>query len=355
MRFSQGRWAEDILIRTINATEDFRAIPYGPSSVAPSDPREMELYFERLDKAGAIGKQPDLLILPKADYEAIRLQLDDIGLANLPFTPEEDLTFLRSRAIAAAEVENSLWVARMMPDYGKSVKLTELIAKTRRFRKAESKAKWEAWTRNVRRFIDASPERKELQGFLESKKVPTIIIKDEDLGPLTEWESSFNPEARYIQHGEALGLHQRSLVKTRSLWYAMEQRDPAPIYFTYLSRKKSRFIYNQVDVLALNVFLCIYPMPAIGQDEMMIKSLLAVLNSLVAKDSLRYVGRSYGGDTIKIEPREMDRLPVLNPLRLAPQEREKLAELFDCLCQADPDRDEKTIRQAIDEAIAAMC
>jgi adenine-specific DNA-methyltransferase len=70
------------------------------------------------------------------------------------------------------------------------------------------------------------------------------------------------PEARYVQHGEMLKLHQRSLVKTRSLWYAMERRDPAPIYFTYLSRKKSRFIYNQADVLALNVFLCIYPIPS---------------------------------------------------------------------------------------------
>jgi adenine-specific DNA-methyltransferase len=134
----------------------------------------------------------------------------------------------------------------------------------------------------------------------------------------------------------------------------MEQRDPAPIYFTYLSRKKSRFIYNQAGVLALNVFLCIYPVPAISQDETMMKALLAVLNSLVAKDSLRYVGRTYGGDTIKIEPREMDRLPVLNPLGLAPHEREKLAEFFDRLCQADSDRGEKVIRQAIDEAIAAM-
>jgi hypothetical protein len=30
MRFSQGRWAEDILVRTINATQDFFAVPYGP-------------------------------------------------------------------------------------------------------------------------------------------------------------------------------------------------------------------------------------------------------------------------------------------------------------------------------------
>jgi len=74
MRFSQGRWAEDIVARTINTTDDLRAVPYGPSSVAPSDPREMELYFERLNKAGAVGKQPDLLILPKDDYDPIFAQ-----------------------------------------------------------------------------------------------------------------------------------------------------------------------------------------------------------------------------------------------------------------------------------------
>ena len=170
-------------------------------------------------------------------------------------------------------------------------------------------------------------------------------------GPVTPGTS----EARYVQHGEMLSLHQRSLVKTRSLWYTMEQRDPAPIYFTYLSRKKSRFIYNQADVLALNVFLCIYPNASIAQDETMLKALLAVLNSLVTKDSLRYVGRTYGGDTIKIEPREMDRLPVLNPASLSPQEQGKLAELFDLLCQATSEEAKRALRQAVDEAIAAVC
>jgi len=161
-------------------------------------------------------------------------------------------------------------------------------------------------------------------------------------------------EARYIQQGEMRGLHQRSLVKTRSLWYVMEQRDPAPIYFTYLSRKRSRFIHNQTDVLALNVFLCIYPTPAISRDETMLKTLLATLNSLIAKDSLRHVGRTYGGDTIKIEPREMDRLPVLNPTELAASTRERLAELFDQLCRADSAEAEKVIRQIIDEEIAQL-
>jgi hypothetical protein len=192
MRFSQGRWAEDIVARTINDTDDFRVVPYGPSSVAPSDPHEMELYFERLDKAGAIGKQPDLLVLSRNNYEDIRPQLDEIGLVNLPFTPEAELDFLRSRAIIAIEVENSLWVGREMPNYGRGVELTELIAKKRRFRKPESIARWENWTENVRRFCAQSETRGCLKGFLETAKVPTVIIKDEDLEPLVEWETNFN-------------------------------------------------------------------------------------------------------------------------------------------------------------------
>ena len=160
------------------------------------------------------------------------------------------------------------------------------------------------------------------------------------------------PEERYIRHGEMMGLHTRSLVRTRSLWYAMEQREPAPIYFTYLSRKKSRFIYNRAGVLALNVFLCLYPEPVIATNEIALKALLAVLN--FSKDALRHVGRSYGGDTIKLEPRELDRLPVLNPLTLDEADRVHLAALFDALCIANSNEEERTIRQAIDELLETI-
>ena len=158
-------------------------------------------------------------------------------------------------------------------------------------------------------------------------------------------------EERYVRYGETLGLHTRSLVQTRSRWYKMEQREPAPIYFTYLSRKKSRFIYNRAGVLALNVFLCIYPEPAIAQNEAALKALLAVLNALVSKEALRYVGRCYGGDTIKLEPRELDRLPVLNPVRLSETECEHFALLFDRLCATTSDDEEQAIRRAIDEMV----
>ena len=163
-----------------------------------------------------------------------------------------------------------------------------------------------------------------------------------------------SPVARYVQYGERQKLHQRSLVKTRSPWYTMEQRDPAPIYFTYLSRRRSRFIHNQADVLALNVFLCIYPIPAISQDDTALKALLAVLNSTLSKDSLRAVGRSYGSDTVKIEPREMDRLPVVNPLRLPEETRQRLAALFDRLCDTQTEEAERSIRRAISKTITSL-
>ena len=56
MRWSQGVWSEERLTETLNCSNDFFALPYGPSGVAPdSDVREFELYFERLEAAG-LGK-----------------------------------------------------------------------------------------------------------------------------------------------------------------------------------------------------------------------------------------------------------------------------------------------------------
>ena len=49
MRWQQGVWSENRLIQAINETENYYAIPYGPSGTAPSDDiREYELCFERL-------------------------------------------------------------------------------------------------------------------------------------------------------------------------------------------------------------------------------------------------------------------------------------------------------------------
>src|SRR5207244_2248895 len=121
MRWSQGVWSEERLISAVNSTEEFFALPYGPSGVAPDDdPRAFELYFERLEKAGVAGiKRPDLLIFRAQDRGDIETFVRGIGgAAELPFISEGALGELLGRALIAVECENSLWVASKMPAFG---------------------------------------------------------------------------------------------------------------------------------------------------------------------------------------------------------------------------------------------
>ncbi len=163
MRWSQGVWSEDRITQATNETNDFFAIPYGPSGTAPdNDVRAFELYFERLEEAG-LGqlKRPDLLIFRASDRQTVMNAVDRLGgLSELPFIleNERDMQILLSKAAIAVECENSLWRGRQMPDYGAELK-----------------------------------PMKRLGGKLGLKKtavLPTIIIKDEDRYPLQKWQNA---------------------------------------------------------------------------------------------------------------------------------------------------------------------
>jgi hypothetical protein len=161
MRWSQGAWSEKSLVRAVDETGGYFALPYGPSSTAPEDNvREFEKYFEQLEDAGlADMKRPDLLVFRSEDRDEMMEAVNRIGgVPRLPFTPEKhsDMCLLISRALLAVECENSLWRATKMPDY-----------------RAELKP------------------MKRLGGKLGLKKnavLPTIIIKEEDRPRLWDWQ-----------------------------------------------------------------------------------------------------------------------------------------------------------------------
>ncbi|MCS7325613.1 MAG: AccI family restriction endonuclease [Thermoflexales bacterium] len=124
MRWSQGVWSEERVMQAVNDTDDFFAIPYGPSGAAPHhDIRAFEDYFEALEKAGlGKNKRPDLLVFKKSSREKVDALVCRLGgTEKLPFTPEDNdkMRELLNEAILAVECENSLWIVRRMPDYGK--------------------------------------------------------------------------------------------------------------------------------------------------------------------------------------------------------------------------------------------
>jgi hypothetical protein len=159
MRWSQGVWSEKRLIDATNKTNQFYAIPYGPSGTAPTDDvRAFELYFERLEAAGLGNiKRPDLLVFKINEKPFVDKFLKEIGgEEELPFIIEDNLKELISKAIIAVECENSLWVAEKMPAFNDPLKAQKRLGGK--------------------------------LGLSKSAVLPTVIIKEEDRIPLKGWQ-----------------------------------------------------------------------------------------------------------------------------------------------------------------------
>jgi hypothetical protein len=169
MRWSQGRWSEEIVIRALNQTRQFGVIPYGPSTIAPEDPHELELFFETMDTIAQEGKRPDLLLYEKTRFHWARTSLER-RLGNIEKIVETPSTQLRDvivQAHAALEIENSLWVTEKMPGFGKPFS---------RYTRGKNKGR-----------------------LKPSGIIPTIIIKEEDIPRLQQWEEAYGVPI-YVVH-----------------------------------------------------------------------------------------------------------------------------------------------------------
>ena len=116
---------------------------------------------------------------------------------------------------------------------------------------------------------------------------------------------------KYLEDGEKRGLPDKTLIKTRRPWYRMEVRKIPPILFAYLGRRSARFIRNRADVVPLTCLLCVYPKHSSPE---FIEHLWKVLSNAETISNLKKVGKSYGGDAIKVEPRALERLPLPDAL-----------------------------------------
>lgn len=111
----------------------------------------------------------------------------------------------------------------------------------------------------------------------------------------------------YLESGEQMGLPDRALIQTRTPWYRMEQRTPPALLFAYLGRRDCRFILNRAGVVPLTGFLCVYPW---NNDDDQLHRLWRALNHPDTLANLIFVGKSYGGGALKVEPRQLDGLEI---------------------------------------------
>jgi hypothetical protein len=169
MRWAQGRWSEEIVIRALNQSNQFGVIPYGPSTVAPEDPNELELFFEKMDAIAQEGKRPDLLLYDKQTCQWAQSELERrLGsVEKMAETPSARLRDVIIQARAALEIENSLWVTEKMPGFGKPFS---------RYTRGKNKGR-----------------------LKPSGVIPTIIVKEEDIPRLRQWEDDYGVPI-YVVH-----------------------------------------------------------------------------------------------------------------------------------------------------------
>ena len=118
---------------------------------------------------------------------------------------------------------------------------------------------------------------------------------------------------KYLEPGIGQ-VSERYLCRTRKVWYSQEERPPAPILCTYFGRgdaksgRPFRFILNHSRSTAANVYLLLYPKPAlaraISRDPAVLRRVWEILNSL-SPSAILGEGRVYGGGLHKLEPKEL--------------------------------------------------
>jgi len=123
---------------------------------------------------------------------------------------------------------------------------------------------------------------------------------------------------KYLLKGKEIGIHDTYLASKRRPWYSQENRPPAPFLSTYMGRVRNgknpfRVIWNKSDATAHNVYLLLYPKPALAaalhMDASLYQTVFAELQGIKG-DTFLEEGRVYGGGLHKMEPKEMGRVPV---------------------------------------------
>jgi len=156
----------------------------------------------------------------------------------------------------------------------------------------------------------------------------------------------------YLQYGlsDDIAAHSGYLARNRTPWYVVDRREPPPVVVTYMSRGGSRFILNETDARTLSNLHGLYFDVELTETER--KALLAYLNSGFASEVVRRSGRTYASGMDKIEPNELENLPVLDPRDLSEEATHELAARFEELRRAA--RKESATELTTADAIGAI-
>ena len=115
---------------------------------------------------------------------------------------------------------------------------------------------------------------------------------------------------KFLARAEMMGGKDNYTAQHRKAWWSVGLREPAPVLATYMARRPPAFVLNQAEARHLNIAHGLYPR------ESMTSTMLTALVKYLRDAATMRGGRVYAGGLIKFEPREMERIPVPEPVTL---------------------------------------
>ena len=138
--------------------------------------------------------------------------------------------------------------------------------------------------------------------------------------------SDFN----YIKEGEKQGIDKGYLTSHRNPWYAIEQKQIAPIWISVFSRNKIKIIRNELSIKNLTTFHGVYFHDELKKEED-INIFFCYLLTPVAQKIMYMNKREYGDGLDKFEPNDLNNSYVLNTQVLKLQDKKIIIDIYNKL------------------------
>jgi adenine-specific DNA methylase len=183
----------------------------------------------------------------------------------------------------------------------------------------------------------------------DGDEVWLLYCHDEDDELIERHDIDDPAVVEYLDEGEEQGANEGYLVEKRNPWYRVEKRDPPPILVTYMSKSGFRFIRNQAGVVSLNNLHNVSFPEDTEYSQTEVNALLAYLNSDIVNKIVKRSGREYGGGLHKIEPGELEHIPVIDPKAMHDDDVERLSNQFEKLAETARNDDE-----SLDDVLAEL-
>lgn len=167
-----------------------------------------------------------------------------------------------------------------------------------------------------------------ISNFFTKEDFNNLLSVNENVYLFDGTKSEDTATKKYLDKGVKEKVNEKYLTKTRTPWYAIENRPPAPIWVSVFNRNGLKFVRNEANILNLTTFHCIY----IKKDSLFfninIDVLFAYLLTPTANEIFNDNRREYGDGLKKFEPNDLNKAKVVDFSLLSKKETSDILSLF---------------------------